>query len=159
MGRFHRHSTLQMPPHLWLGLAGLLLAAVLIGLDSDGLLLVGGLAALLLALLSGSAPLPLAGQLLIFAALVGVAYSLVRRWSMARGERAIPPAAGAELAEVITAFDQRGEGRVRWQGQSWAARNLEPGRPLTSGSAVIVMGREGTRLQVLPHGDSRSSQG
>jgi len=143
-----------MPPLLWLGLAGLLLAAVLIGVDSDGLLLVGGLTALLLALLSGSAPLlPLAGQLLVFAALVGVAYSLVRRWSMARGERAIPPAAGAELAEVITAFDQRGEGRVRWQGQSWAARNLEPARPLISGNAVIVMGREGTRLQVLPHGD------
>ena len=143
-----------MPPLLWLGLAGLLLTAVLIGLDSDGLLLVGGLAALLLALLSGSAPLlPLGGQLLVFAALVGVAYGLVRRWSMARGERAIPPAAGAELAEVISAFDQRGEGRVRWQGQSWAARNLEPARPLTSGSAVIVMGREGTRLQVLPHGD------
>jgi len=143
-----------MPPLLWLGLACLLLTAVLIGVDSDGLLLVGGLAALLLALLSGSAPLlPLAGQLLVFAALVGVSYSLVRRWSMARGERAIPPAAGAELAEVITAFDQRGEGRVRWQGQSWAARNLEPARPLTSGNAVIVMGREGTRLQVLPHGE------
>ena len=143
-----------MPPLLWLGLAGLLLTAVLIGVDSDGLLLVGGLAGLLLALLSGSAPLlPLGGQLLVFAALVAVAYSLVRRWSMARGERAIPPAAGAELAEVISAFDQRGEGRVRWQGQSWAARNLEPARPLTSGSAVIVMGREGTRLQVLPHGD------
>ena len=149
-----------MPPLLWLGLACLLLAAVLIGLDSDGLLLVGGLAALLLTLLSGSAPLlPAGGQLLVFAALVGVASGLVRRWSMDRGERTIPPAAGAELAEVIAAFDQRGEGRVRWQGQSWAARNLEPGRPLTSGSAVIVMGREGTRLQVLPHGDSRSSQG
>ena len=158
MGRFHRHSTLQMPPHLWLGLAGLLLAAVLIGLDSDGLLLVGGLAALLLALLSGSAPLlPLAGQLLIFAALVGVAYGLVRRWSMDRGERAIPPAAGAELAEVIAAFDKRGEGRVRWQGQSWAARNLEPARPLARGSTVLVMGREGTRLQVLPHGDAPCS--
>jgi membrane protein implicated in regulation of membrane protease activity len=153
-----------MPPLLWLGLAGLLLTAVLIGVDNDGLLLVGGLAGLVLALLSGSAPLlPVGGQLLVFAALVAVAYSLVRRWSMARGERAIPPAAGAELAEVITAFDQRGEGRVRWQGQSWAARNLEPARPLISGSAVIVMGREGTRLQVLPHGellrrgDSRSS--
>ena len=146
-----------MPPLLWLGLAGLLLTAVLIGVDNDGLLLVGGLAALLLALLSGSAPLlPVGGQLLVFAALVAVAYSLVRRWSMARGERAIPPAAGAELAEVISAFDQRGEGRVRWQGQSWAARNLEPARPLTRGSAVIVMGREGTRLQVLPHGDALS---
>jgi membrane protein implicated in regulation of membrane protease activity len=147
-----------MPPLLWLGLAGLLLTAVLIGVDSDGLLLVGGLAGLVLALLSGSAPLlPVGGQLLVFAALVGVAYGLVRRWSMGRGERAIPPAAGAELAEVIAAFDQRGEGRVRWQGQSWAARNLEPARPLARGSTVLVMGREGTRLQVLPHGDAPCS--
>ena len=114
-------------PLLWLGLGALLLSLVLIGIDSDGLLLVGGLAAL-----------------------VGVAYALVRRWSSRHGERAIPPAARADLAEVIAPFDLEGEGRVRWQGQSWAARNLEPSRLLPSGSAVTVMGREGTRLQVLP---------
>jgi membrane protein implicated in regulation of membrane protease activity len=51
---------------------------------------------------------------------------------------------------VIDAFDAGGEGRVRWQGQSWAALNLEPSRPLAPGSEVVVMGREGTRLQVLP---------
>ena len=39
-----------MPPLLWLGLGALLLSLVLIGFDSDGLLLVGGLAALLLVL-------------------------------------------------------------------------------------------------------------
>ena len=138
-------------PLLWLGLGALLLTVVLIGLDSDGLLLVGGLAALVLVLISSALPqLAAAPQLLIFAALVGVAYTLVRRWSRRHGERAIPPAAGAELAEVIAPFDREGEGRVRWQGQSWAARNLEPSSPLPSGSAVTVMGREGTRLQVLP---------
>lgn len=140
-----------MPPLLWLGLAGLLLTAVLLGLDSDGLLLVGGLAALVLVLLASALPqLAAAPQWLVFAALVGAAYTLVRRWSRRQGERAIPPAAGAELAEVIAPFDLEGEGRVRWQGQSWAARNLEPSRQLPSGSAVTVMGREGTRLQVLP---------
>jgi len=138
-------------PLLWLGLGALLLTLVLIGLDSDGLLLVGGLAALLLVLLASGLPqLAAAPQLLIFAALVGTAYGLVRRWSRRHGERAIPPAAGAELAEVIAPFDPEGAGRVRWQGQSWAARNLEPSRPLSNGTAVLVMGREGTKLQVMP---------
>ena len=138
-------------PLLWLGLGALLLTVVLIGLDSDGLLLVGGVAALLLALLASALPqLAAAPQLLIFAVFVAAAYALVRRWSSRYGERTIPPAAGAELAEVIAPFDLEGEGRVRWQGQSWAARNLEPARQLPSGSAVTVMGREGTRLQVLP---------
>jgi hypothetical protein len=138
-------------PLLWLGLGALLLTLVLIGLDSDGLLLVGGLAALLLVLLASALPqLATVPQLLIFATLVGGAYTLVRRWSRRHGERAIPPAAGAELAEVIAPFDGHGEGRVRWQGQSWAAHNLEPSRRLANGSTVTVMGREGTRLQVLP---------
>jgi membrane protein implicated in regulation of membrane protease activity len=51
---------------------------------------------------------------------------------------------------VTTAFDASGEGRVRWQGQSWAAVNLAPGQALPPGTQVTVMGREGTRLQVLP---------
>jgi membrane protein implicated in regulation of membrane protease activity len=137
-------------PLLWLGLGALLLTLVLIGLDSDGLLLVGGLAALVLVLLGSALPqLATAPQLLIFAALVGLAYTLVGRWSRRHGER-VPPAAGAELAEVISPFDLGGEGRVRWQGQSWAARNLEPSRQLINGSAVTVIGREGTQLQVLP---------
>jgi membrane protein implicated in regulation of membrane protease activity len=139
-----------LPPP-WLALAGLLLIAVLIGLDSDGLLLVGGLAALLLGLLAAAQPALAAPlQLLLFAALVAGACGLVRRWSRRQDERAIPPAAGAEWAEVITAFDAQGEGRVRWQGQSWAARNLDPSRLLVCGSPVTVMGRQGTQLQVLP---------
>jgi membrane protein implicated in regulation of membrane protease activity len=52
---------------------------------------------------------------------------------------------------VIVAFDSEGQGRVLWQGQSWAAQNLDPERPLPAGASVTVMGREGTRLQVLPH--------
>jgi membrane protein implicated in regulation of membrane protease activity len=140
-----------MPPLLWLGFAALLLSLVLLGIDSDGLLLEGGLAALLLVLLASALPqLAAVPQLLLFGVLVGAAYALVRRWSRRHGERVIPPAARAELAEVIAPFDLEGEGRVRWQGQSWAARNLEPSRQLPSGSAVTVMGREGTRLQVLP---------
>jgi membrane-bound ClpP family serine protease len=64
------------------------------------------------------------------------------------GPRAL--AALADHAEVIAAFDAGGEGRVRWQGQSWAALNLDPSRSPGAGSRVTVMGREGTRLRVLP---------
>ena len=138
-------------PVLWLALAAVLLIAELAGLDGDGLVLVAGVASLLLVLIAGNLPqLTVVPQLLVFGALVLLGYGLLRRWSRRQGERLIPPAAGADQAEVIARFDQRGEGRVRWQGQSWAARNLDPSSPLAPGMPVTVMGREGTELQVLP---------
>jgi membrane protein implicated in regulation of membrane protease activity len=121
-----------------------------VGLDTDGLLLIGGVAALLLTVLGSLLPLGGTVQALLYAVLVGLGYGALRRWSRRQKVRGIPPAAGAEQAEVIEAFAAGGEGRVRWQGQSWAALNLEPGVSLAPGSQVTVMGREGTRLQVLP---------
>lgn len=138
------------PPPLWLALGGILLLLALLGIDTDGLLLIGGMAGLALAVVAAVTPLAPWLQVLLFCGLVGAGYGWLRRWSRRQDERAIPPAARAEHAEVITAFDAGGEGRVRWQGQSWAALNLEPSRPLAPGSQVVVMGREGTRLQVLP---------
>jgi hypothetical protein len=38
---------------------------------------------------------------------------------------------------------------VQWQGQSWAAQNIDPSQPLCPGERVLVMGREGNCLQVL----------
>ncbi|MCS5698963.1 NfeD family protein [Cyanobium sp. FGCU-52] len=135
---------------LWLLLALALLALVLVGIDSDGLLLMGGLAGLVLALVSALTPLPTVVQILLWGAIVAGGYGLLRRWSARHGERMIPPAAGAEQAEVIAGFDADGLGRVRWQGQSWAALNLDPSLRPGAGSRVTVLGREGTRLWVLP---------
>lgn len=136
-------------PLLWLALGGGLLLLVLLGADSDGLLLVAGLAALLLAVAAAAVPQPLL-QGLLFAALVAGGGLLLRRLTRrpGRGE-ALPPPAGAEEAEVIEAFDARGEGRVRWQGQSWAALAPSPGPGLAPGARVLVLGREGNRLTVL----------
>ena len=54
-------------PLLWLALGALLLVAVLLGLDSDGLLLVGGLAALVVVLLASAVPqLAAVPQLMFF---------------------------------------------------------------------------------------------
>ena len=143
------------PPILWLVLAAVLVLLALVGADTDGLLLIGGVAALLLTLVAVLVPVvPPLAQVLLFGGLVGAAYAWLRRWSAGRQARTIPPGARAELAEVTTAFDAHGDGRVRWQGQSWAAQNLAPDQPLPAGSQVTVMGREGTRLQVLPRQES-----
>ena len=143
------------PPILWLALAGVLLVLELVGADADGLLLVGAVAALLLTLEAVLVPVvPPLVQVLLFGALVGAGYGWMRRWSAGRQARTIPQGARAELAEVTTAFDANGDGRVRWQGQSWAAQNLAPGQLLLPGTQVTVMGREGTRLQVLPRQES-----
>ncbi|MFM9102405.1 MAG: NfeD family protein, partial [Cyanobium sp.] len=73
----------------------------------------------------------------------------LRRWSR-RLNPAIPVAGSSDRAQVISGFGGGQElGRVRWQGQSWAAVQLEPGEALPAGTAVLVMGREGNRLQVL----------
>lgn len=139
------------PPILWLALAAVLLVLVLVGADTDGLLLIGGLAALVLTVSAALVPIvPPLPQVLLFAVLVGAGYAWLRRSSARRQARVIPPGARAELAEVTTAFDANGEGRVLWQGQSWAALNLAPSQALPAGAQVTVMGREGTRLQVLP---------
>lgn len=141
-------------PVLWLLLATGLWLLVLLGLDSDGLLLVGGTAALVLALLVAALALPAWLQTLGFLALVGVGYGLLRRWSARTadgGSGLAPPR--AEQAEVISPFAPDGRGRVQWQGQSWAAQNLEPGRALAPGERVAVLGREGNCLQVIPRLD------
>jgi membrane protein implicated in regulation of membrane protease activity len=137
-------------PIIWslLGMALLLLS--LAGLDSDGLLFVGAGVSLLLTVIATLLPLPAGAQGLLALALAGVGTAVLRGWGGRSRERAIPPAANASSAEVIKAFDADGIGRVLWQGQSWAAQNLDPNRDPAPGSRVTVMGREGTRLQVLP---------
>jgi membrane protein implicated in regulation of membrane protease activity len=141
---------------LWLLVGTALWLLVLLGVDSDGLLLVGGSTALLLGLLLTVLPLPVGVQALLFLALVAASYGLVRRW-LSRGAQAsaMMPPARAEEAEVIDGFAADGRGRVRWQGQSWAARSLEAAMPLSAGQRVTVMGREGNCLQVMAQGPGR----
>ena len=130
---------------------------MLLGIDSDGLLLVGGAAALLLALGLALLPVPGTLQAVAFLTLVAAGYGLMRRGL--RREVGTPPGPlpllRADEAEVTSPFAADGRGRVRWQGQSWAARNLEGSRPLGAGERVTVMGREGNCLQVMARGEVR----
>ena len=136
-------------PLIWFLLAIALLGAEWLGAEFDGLL-AAILAALTLSVLTALLPgLALAGQLLVFAGATAGLLVALQRWSRRR-ERAIPASGASEQATVISGFTgSEANGRVRWQGQSWAASNLDPQRALTPGEAVRVMGRDGNRLQVL----------
>ena len=134
---------------IWFLLALALLAAEWLGAEFDGLL-AAALAALVLSVLTALLPgLALVGQLLLFAGSTAGVLVLLQRWSRRR-ERSIPASSASEQATVISGFNgSEVSGRVRWQGQSWAATNLDPKRTLSPGAAVLVMGRDGNRLQVL----------
>ena len=132
----------------WLLIGLALLASEWLGASFDGLL-PAAVAALLISVLSAVLPLALWPQLLLFGLLTGGLLLAIRRWSQSQKERAIAQSPAAERATVIGGFEQESRGRVRWQGQSWAADNLEPEQRLAPGAVVVVMGREGTRLQVL----------
>lgn len=135
---------------LWFLVALALLALEWLGVEFDGLL-AAALAALLVSLLCAWWPLNLGLQLLLFAAGSLALLLLLQRWSARKRERGIRQSDAAQYAEVISGFEAGSDqGRVLWHGQSWAAENLEPGQALRPGSQVLVMGRDGTNLQVLP---------
>ena len=146
------------PPLIWFLVGLALLAVEWLGAEFDGLL-AAALAALGVSVLAALLPgLVAGGQVLLFAAGTGGLLLLLQRWSRRR-ERAIPASGSQDHATVISGFEaHNADGRVRWQGQSWAATNLEPERALAHGESVVVMGREGNQLQVLSGGISPSEQ-
>jgi inner membrane protein len=143
------HALAAMPAALiWLLLGLTLLLLELLGLEFDGLL-AGAVAALLVSVLGAAVPLAPLLQMAAFVLFTALLLGALQRWGRRR-ERSIPPASSGEKATVISGFSGSSEGRVLWQGQSWAATNLEADRALPPNSEVAVMGREGTRLQVMP---------
>lgn len=143
------HALAAMPAALiWLLLGLTLLLLELLGLEFDGLL-AGAVAALLMSVLGALLPLAAPLQMAAFVLLTALLLVGLHRWGRRR-ERGIPLASSGERATVISGFTTSTEGRVRWQGQSWAAINLEDGQALRPGSEVTVLGREGTHLQVMP---------
>ena len=152
------HAPAAMPAALiWLLLGLSLLLLELVGLEFDGLL-AGAAAALLVSVLGAAVPLAPLLQMAAFVLFTALLLMGLHRWGRRR-ERGLPPASGDERATVISGFDGSPdggcEGRVRWQGQSWAAINLEEGQALPPGRAVTVLGREGIQLQVLPAPERR----
>lgn len=133
---------------IWLLLGLVLLLLELLGAEFEGLL-AGAIAALVVSAVSGLVAWPPLLQTGSFVACTALLLVGLQRWG-GRRQRGIAPASSGERATVISGFSGGSEGRVLWQGQSWAATNLEPDRVLEPGMPVQVLGRDGTHLQVLP---------
>lgn len=140
-------------PSLWVPLIWLAVAAVLLGLELaqpsfDGLMF-AAIAALMVSAVTAIGPLPVVVQLSAFFILTVTGTLWLMRWSAHRNPDPSSQGEHQNLAVVISPLPHGGEGRVRWRGQSWSAASLELDRPLFDGDNVLVVGRDGTQLQVM----------
>ena len=141
-------------PLIWLLVAGGLLVVELVQPSFDGLMF-AAFAGLVVSVLTALLPLPIWLQLLVFSLITVLGTLWLSRWSARRNPRPGRRRLKEDTAEVLDTIQPGGEGRVRWHGQSWAACSLDVETLLQPGERVLVMGREGTRLQVLPALPSR----
>ncbi len=134
---------------IWLAIAIVLLILEVTTASFEGLM-VAAVAALLLSILTALVSLPPLLQVAFFVALTVIGTAWITRWSSRRTPSSEPFHLQEEHAEVIASIPAGGQGRVRWRGQSWSAVSLDPAVDLNKNDVVMVMGREGTQLQVLP---------
>ena len=136
-------------PLIWLLLAGVLLVVELVQPSFDGLMF-GVFAGLVVSVLTALLPLQVWIQIFLFSLITVLGTLWLSRWSAQRNPRPGRRLLKDNTAEVLAPIQPGGEGRVRWHGQSWAASSLDVETPLQAGDRVLVISREGTRLQVLP---------
>ena len=136
-------------PLIWLLVAGGLLVVELVQPSFDGLMF-AVFAGLIVSVLTALIPLQVWIQIILFSLITVLGTLWLSRWSARRNPRPGRSRLTEDTAEVLGTIQPGGEGRVRWHGQSWAAYSLDLEIPLQAGDRVLVMGREGTRLQVLP---------
>lgn len=134
---------------IWLVIAMLLLALEFSSISFDGLML-AALAGLVLSVLTALINLPPLLQVGLFVGLTLLGAAGLNRWGARRHPAISPHHLQEDQARVIKAIPAGGSGRVRWHGQSWAAISLDPGISLDRDAEVLVMGRDGTQLQVMP---------
>ncbi|MCP9850183.1 NfeD family protein [Cyanobium sp. Morenito 9A2] len=137
-----------MAPLIWLALAGVLFL-IEVSIPGFGGFVIAAVAALVVSALTALLGLSVALQVAAFAVISLLGGAALWRWSGRQPSKLERLAPANDRAEVIAAFDAQGRGRVRWQGQSWAAESLEFPRPLAPGDQVVVMRRVGTRLEVM----------
>ena len=136
-------------PLIWLLVAGVLLVVELVQPSFDGLMF-GVFAGLVVSVLTALLPLQVWIQIFLFSLITVLGTLWLSRWSAQRNPRPGRRLLKDNTAEVLATIQPGGEGRVRWHGQSWAACSMDVETRLQPGDRVLVMGREGTRLQVLP---------
>lgn len=112
--------------------------------------MVAVLGGLSLSVLTALLPLPLWLQISLFMVITVAGTIWISRWSARRSPSSARRLLKEDTAEVLGTISPGGEGRVRWHGQSWAASSLDLEHAIAAGDQVLVMGRDGTHLQVLP---------
>ncbi len=137
-----------MAPLFWLALAGVLFL-IEVSIPGFGGFVIAAVAALLVSALTALVGLPVSLQVVVFALISLLGGAALWRWSSRQPSKLERLAPADDRAEVIAAFDAQGRGRVRWQGQSWAAESLDEPRQLEPGDQVVVMRRVGTCLEVM----------
>jgi membrane protein implicated in regulation of membrane protease activity len=138
----------SMAPLIWLVVAAALFLVEL-SVPGFGGFIIAAVAALMVSVLTALFGLSLPLQVVLFGLLSVAGGAGLWRWQARQRPKLERIAPQSDRAEVIAAFDERGRGRVRWQGQSWAAESLEDPLRLQPGDPVVVMRRVGTRLEVL----------
>ncbi len=139
------------PWPLWLALAGILLAAEMLG--TSGYLLWSGVAALLVALLVWLVPLPWEWQGVSFALLTVLAALWWTRWLKYRGSNDTTPRVNQRSQEMVgkvLVLDSalvNGIGHVRIADGNW---RVQADDDLPAGTRVTVIAIEGITLRVVP---------
>ncbi len=139
---------------IWLAVAAILGIAEVTTLTlALGLIAVGAL----VAAVTGAAGLPLAVQLLAFAATSVAGLAAVRPLAL-RHIRQPPPLRSGTAAlvgrEALALTEvTRYSGRVRIGGEEWSARSYDPGTVIPAGTAVDVFAIEGATALVHPRED------
>ena len=130
---------------LWLLLgAGLCLSELLV--PTAFVAAVMGLSALAVALVSIALPSPPL-QVLLWVVLSVVLIRAARRWVDRPGTK---HHWDAIEGQTLTAIAPGRDGRVLYEGQSWAARCQDPSQAIAPQMPVRVVGRRGTTLWVMP---------
>ncbi len=115
-------------------------------------LLLAGLSAVVVGLFAGAEILPPAGQYLAFAALVGSAFLLRRRFLPPNRRSRTEAESASLLGELGTATSTILPGKpgdAQFRGARWPARSAT-GRPIEAGSGIRVARTEGITLFVEP---------
>jgi membrane protein implicated in regulation of membrane protease activity len=115
--------------------------------------LVAGVSALIVAFIAQWLPVSL--QIALWLGLSGLGIWLSRGLVKPRAAKQFDAREGT----MITNMSPGNVGRVLYEGNSWAARCEDPTLAIAADEPVLVVGRQGTTLLVLPESDPRHELG
>jgi membrane protein implicated in regulation of membrane protease activity len=136
----------------WIGV-GLALCVLELVFPTAFVELVMGLSAILVAFVSLLVP-DFGLQVLLWMVVSLVSIFLVRRYLPRKMPKILEESVEAT---TLTAIAPGEKGRVLHEGSPWAARCEDKGMAIAAQTKVIVVGREGTTLVVMPRQDIDSS--